>query len=410
MLVLLTMLLTGWTTISQARNRQRARFGDFSYLQAGSKCLIARCDPYFYVSLNDVVAAQHEQRGSIFPMNPVYPTSTLMVLLPFAALGWPLAAYVYTGLAGLLTALACGLVIHRFRFRLSDPVALVFVALLAATPFCDAINFGNPVVLDTALTTLACLLLLRDLAARSQASDTVGWILLGLALSIKPQLATGPALVLFCRPESRRCAMKAGAIAIGLLLFGLAAYRLRLGTFHFLTSLRWAFGLSVVPEGLSDFANREAFDFLNIQVTFAAIPHLSRTAINVLAWTTTAALAVATTWIAARTDALKKKPWTLVALALAISLLPFYHRGYDRVAALLLIPAAAELGVTRRWAMWLYSVLVAFWIANDTLMSHVLRRWRYKPQSPVEEVMLCLLLLASLLWTTPARRLDSIDL
>ena len=410
LLVLLTMLLTGWTTISQARNWHRARFGDFSYLQAGSKCLIARCDPYYYASLNDVVAAQHEQRGYIFPMNPVYPTSTLMVLLPFAALGWPLAAFVYTGLGGLLTALACGLVIRRFGFRLSDPVALIFVALLAATPFSDAIDFGNPVVLDTALTTLACLLLLRDSAARSEASDSVGWFLLGLALSLKPQLAVGPALVLFCRPESRRSAMKAGAMAIGLLLLGLAAYRLRLGTFHFLTSFRWALGLSVMPEGISDFANREAFDFLNIQVTFAAIPHLSRTAINALAWTTTGALAAATAWIAARTEALKKRPWTLVAIALAISLLPVYHRGYDRVAALLLIPAAAELGLTRRWAVWLYCGLVSFWIANDTLMSHVVRRWRYKPQSPAEDVMFCLLLLASLLWTTPTRRLDSIEL
>ena len=410
MLVLLTMLLTGWTTVTQARNRHRAQFGDFSYLQAGSKCLIARCDPYFYVALNDLVAAQQEQRPSIYPMSPVYPTSTLMVLLPFTALGWPLAAFVYTGLGGLMTALACGLMIRRFGFTLSDPVALVFVALLTALPFSDAIDFGNPVVLDTALTTLACLALLRDSVARSRACDTAGWVLLGLALALKPQLSAGPALVLFCRPESRRSAMKAGALAMGLLLIGAAAYRLRLGSYHFLTSLHWAFGLSVMPGGTSDFANREAFHFLNIQITFASIPHLSRTAINALAWTASTALAGAAAWIAARTDALKKRPWTLVALALAISLLPVYHRGYDRVAALLLIPATAEIGLIRRWAAWFYGGLVAFWIANDTLMSHVLRRWRYKPQSPVEDVLFCLLLLSSLLWTSRTRRLDSIDL
>ena len=409
-LTFVVLLLTAWTTVSQARNRHRANFGDFSYLQVGGKCLIDRCDPYFYVSLNNEVAAQREHRVYIFPMSPVYPTSTLMVLLPFAALGWPLAAFVYTGIAGLLTALACGLMIRWFGFRIWDPAVLIFVALLTTVPFSDAIDFGNPVVLDTALTTLACLLLLRDASVRSRSADVVGWILLGLALSLKPQLAAGPAFVLYCRRETRRSASKASALAFGLLLFGLAAYRLRLGSFHFLASLRWAFGLSVMPEGSSDFANREASDFLNIQTTFAAIPQLSRTAINGLAWTTTAALAGATAWLAARTDALKRRPWTLVALALAISLLPVYHRGYDRVAALLLIPAAAELTATRRWAAWLYCGLVAFWIANDTLMAHAIRRWRYKPQSPAEDVLFCLLLLSSLLWTSRTRRLDSIDL
>ena len=262
----------------------------------------------------------------------------------------------------------------------------------------------------TALTALACLLLLRDATAWSKASDTLAWVLLGLALALKPQLAVGPALVLFCRPQTRTPAFKSGALAIGFLFIGLVAYRVRLGTFHFLTSLRWAFGLSVMPEGSSDFANLEASDFLNIQTTFAAIPHLSRAAINALAWTTAAVLAGATAWLAARTEALKKRPWTLVALALAISLLPVYHRGYHRVSALLLIPAAAEIFIIRKGAAWLYCTLVAFWIANDTLMSYAIRRWRYKPQSPAEDVIFCLLLLASLLWTSPTPSLDSIEL
>ena len=410
MLTVLAVLLTAWTTVTQARNRQRANFGDFNYLQAGSKCLIAGCDPYFYASLNNQFVAQHEQRVYIFPMSPVYPTSTLMVLLPFAALRWPLAAFVYTGLGGVLTALACGLIIRRFGLKIWDPPVLIFVALLTTTPFSDAIDFGNPVVVVTALSTLACLLLLRDTTARTKGSDALAWVLLGLAIALKPQLAAGPALVLFCRPDTRRPAFRAGLVAIGLLIFGLLAYRLRLGTFQFLSSLRWAFGLSIMPQGSSDFANFEASDFLNIQTTFAAIPHGSRTAIIALAWATTAGLAAATTWLSSRTSALKNRPWTVVALGLAISLLPVYHRGYDRVSALLLIPAAAQLGLTRKWAAWLYCALVAFWISNDTLMAHAVRRWRYKPQSPVEDVMFCMLLLASLVWTSPTRRLDSIEL
>ena len=397
-LALLAVLLTAWTTVTQAKNQHRANFGDFSYLQAGSQCLIAGCDPYYYAALNDHIASRHEKRVQIFPMSPVYPASTLIVMLPFTGFGWPMAAFVYSGVVGLLMALACGLMIRWLGLRIWDPAALVFVALLVSTPFSDTIDFGNPVALDTALTTLACLLLLRDDAARTKVGDTTAWVLLGLSLAIKPQLAVGPAVVLFCKRETRRAALKAGLMAIGLLVVGIAAYRLRLGSFQFLASLRWAFGLSVMPEGSSDFANNEAADFLNIQGSYAAIPHISRAVVQTLAWTTTAALGIATGWLGTRSDALKKRPWTLVALALAISLLPVYHRGYDRVSALLLIPAVTELAGIRKWVAWLYCALVTFWIANDTLMAHVIRRWRYKPQSPVEDVLFCLILLATLLY------------
>ena len=41
-------------------------------------------------------------------------------------------------------------------------------------------------------------------------------------------------------------------------------------------------------------------------------------------------------------------------------------------------------------------MLACVWIANDTVMTYVLRRWRFKPQNSIEGLLLCLLLLASL--------------
>jgi hypothetical protein len=118
--------------------------------------------------------------------------------------------------------------------------------------------------------------------------------------------------------------------------------------------------------------------------------------VNALAWLTTAALAAVASWVAAKTDALRRRPWTMIALGVGISLLPVYHRGYDRVIALLLVPAAVEMAATRRWLAWAYAAVVTLWIANNTVMAHVLKRWHYAPQSPVEDVVFCALLLVSL--------------
>ncbi len=90
----------------------------------------------------------------------------------------------------------------------------------------------------------------------------------------------------------------------------------------------------------------------------------------------------------------------MIALLTGISLLPVYHRGYDRAIALLLAPAAVELATENKRLAWVYALLVALWIANDTVMTHILRRWHFVPQNPVEDLLFCLVLLASL-WPRP---------
>src|ERR1019366_2467914 len=179
------------------------------------------------------------------------------------------------------------------------------------------------------------------------------WILLGVALALKPQLAIGAATVLLWRRPTRAAALKSGGLALALLVFALAAYRLRLGSFHFLASFRYALWLSAMPGGLADFANGESYDFLNLQITLASIPTISRAMVNVVAWLTTASLAAAAVLIGRSRFAVEKRPWTMIALATAIGLLPIYHRGYDRVIALLLVPVAVELAQTSKRLAWL---------------------------------------------------------
>ena len=390
--MLLLATLAGWTTVRETRRSHKAPFGDFNYLQTGAECLIAGCDPYDYAALNHEAEARHEKKPPIWPMTPVYPPSTLVLLLPFEALRWPAAPYVFNGLGGFATALACLLMVWWLRIRVWDSAAIILVAGLLCLPMASALEFANPALLEAALITISCLLLLQT------EDSVIGWLLLGLSLALKPQLAVGALAVLLWRRGTRAAAIKACALWLALLLVGTLVYRLRLASFHFLATLKWVLWLSALPGGSSDFANNESFDFLNIQTAFALIPHASRAAIQTLAWLTTALLAGATVWCGQRRDAFRRRPWTMIALLTAISLLPVYHRGYDRVIALLLAPAAAEIAAQRRWLAWIYALLVALWVANDTAMAHVLRRWHFVPQNPVDDVAFCLVLLLSLWW------------
>jgi len=400
-LTVLAVLLTTWTTTRETRRWRISPFGDFNNLQTGGQCLISRCDPYDFAALNREIAVRHQAnpqrwhtKPEVWPMTPVYPTSSLLVLLPFEDFGWPIAAYVFNTLAGFATAAALVLLIRSLRIRPWDAAAIPLLAALVCIPMASAIEFANPALLVAAMICIACVLLLQSRLT------TLAWILLGLSLALKPQLAIGAAAILFWRRPTRSAAIKAGALAILLLLVGVAAYRLRLGSFHFLASLRYALWLSSMPGGSSDFANNESFDFLNIQTTFATIPAISRTLVQLLAWATTVTLAAAALPIGRRVCAVNRRPWTMIALATAISVLPVYHRGYDRVIALVLIPATMEVAVTSKRLSWLYAALLTLWIANDTIMSHILKRWLFEPQTPVEDVVFCTVLLASL-WVLP---------
>jgi hypothetical protein len=275
------------------------------------------------------------------------------------------------------------------RIRVWDAAAVMLVATMLCVPMASALEFANPGLLEAALVAVACLLWLGSRWVK------FGWVLFGVSLGLKPQLAIGAVVVLLLKRETRAAAVKACALALLLLVSGVLAYRLRLGSFQFLATLHGVLALSAVPGGSADFGNKESFGFLNFQTVFGAIPGVGREVVNGLAWLTTAAFVAATAWIAMRRDALRRRPWTMIALAVSISLMPVYHRQYDRVIALVLVPAAMEM---RPRLAWVYAVLVTLWIANDAVTEHVLRRWRYAPVNPVWEVVFCAVLLVSLWW------------
>jgi hypothetical protein len=387
---LLLAIVAAWTTVRETRSQHKSPFGDFAYLQTGAECLVDACDPYDYAALTREAQARHEAKPAIWPQSPVYPPSSLLLLLPFQGLGWPTAAYAFDALAGLATLVACVLAAWLLRLQPWHPVAVILIAVLVCQPMSDALEFGNPALLSAALVTMACLLLLET------QFTTAGWIALGGALALKPQLAAGALALLLWRRETRAAAARAAGLAVVLLVAGALAYRVRLGSFHYLATLRWVLWLTSLPAATSDFANDEAFDFLNIQSTLYALTHAPHAIVNAMGWLVTFSLAAAAGWLGHLRGAARRLPWTMIALLTTISLLPVYHRGYDRVIALALAPAAVELAICSKRLAWGYAAVVVFWLANNTVMAHGMKRWHLKPQNPVEELIFCGILLWSL--------------
>src|ERR1700722_16879849 len=178
LLALLLVALTAWTTVRETRRWHKAPFGDFNYLQTGGECLTAGCDPYDYAALNHEAEVRQEKKPPIFPMAPVYPPSTLLLLLPFAPLGWPAAAHVFAAAGALATALACVLMVWWLRIRVWDPAAVVLIVGLVCLPMASVLEFANPALLEAALIVLACLLLLPS------QWTVAGWCLLGTSLAL----------------------------------------------------------------------------------------------------------------------------------------------------------------------------------------------------------------------------------
>jgi hypothetical protein len=111
-----------------------------------------------------------------------------------------------------------------------------------------------------------------------------------------------------------------------------------------------------------------------------------------IAQSITLLLAMATGWQTYRSRAMQTAPWTVLALLALLTLLPAYHRGYDRVIALLLIPAVVEIGNNSARTAQIFALLSVFWLTSDM----VLRRWVSVPVRPAAELMMIAILLVSL--------------
>ena len=384
-LVLLT-LCVGLVTVRKTASKP-GTMTDFSSVHLGARCLVERCDPYVRADIA-AVASKHAEALSAFAL--LYPPSTLLLASPLVAVGWPAAGILWNGFSVLAMALACFLLVEDFQLERTPATLLPVLALFLGTTLLSVLEMGNPALLTACLLVLGCVLSVPVAGAPGRWRPLAGAVLLGVALAMKPQLAVGPVVVWWLYRPTRAAAAKAVLLAALLFLGGVLAYRARLGSFEFLRHLALLrHELSGDGASSQSALNPAAKKFLGVQAIGITLGWAEPWP-GVMAWSLTLLLAAAAYW--RRTVA--RFPWSTLALALLVSLLPVYHRKYDRVVVLLLVPAIAELdSAGRRRLAFLVACGAALWVVYSQVFQYVGARLLKLPLSPMIELAMCGVLL-----------------
>jgi Glycosyltransferase family 87 len=394
---LLACLAVGVTCVlwlrpfSWALSRGEPEARDFAPVIAGAHCLFHTCNPYDSQTVEDFF---HQLTGHgvyIVPEVPVYPPSSFLAISPLLSLKWrPMYLTLTIAGAGLLLA-AYILLTLKFDLFTSIVAYLPIVFAIQSGIMFPALWTGQPAVIAVASGAMGIILLI------SASTPVFATLLLGVSLALKPQLVLAPALYLVLRKPTRRYGVAALAIAAIFFVAGTALLYGQLHSFSFFARESANMKLALQPGHLSDpsNANPDSSGFLNLQVPlFRLIPNLrvDNLLTDIVALVFLLGL-VYTYW---REAAARERPYTIVAVLVLISLISVYHRHYDRLLILLLIPALWELRHLSRLFYWNLTALMFLWIFNQRLLSHLPLGAGTFPYTPLVEVVMCGVFLASL--------------
>jgi len=396
-LALALLAFAAWAVVT-ARIHHPSRFWNFGYIHDGSLCLIDRCDPFDSHAL-DAVGPRHGEppHPPLNPEYPVYPPATLLLAVPLIPLGWPGAAWAIFAVSFLSFATAAAAIVWSVRFRPWICGGAVLLALFVSRSPWLGLYYANPVLLGAGLTTGACVLLLDDRRRHLPAAIT----LLALALCIKPQLALGAVVFFFWKRDTRKAAAWACGLFVAFSVLAVIVYAVRLGGFGYLATERRILALGFQTGHSSDGSLRNpfAFEFVNLQPLFSWLglgPKTDRLA----ACAVTAAIGALVFAAGRSRNLLERRPWTMLSLVLLLSLMPMYHREYDRCLLLALAPAAMELEqdpAYKPWLLWLLPATAAVWFCSEWMLLTFLPGLQGVPLNAACTLALAGLLLWSLL-------------
>jgi hypothetical protein len=392
----LAILLVGSVALRVRPLARTASLWNFGLSHSAAECLRDRCNPYDTQALNREAALRGDRKGEMGPDSVGSPPSALVVVMPLAWVRWPAAGWIYDGVGAVSVMAACTLLILLLWREGSAAGAVLLLGAFAGRPFVQAMLAGNHGLLCVGCTAAACLLLLDP--ARGRQSGWVAAALLGVALAVKPQVAVGASVFLVVKAETRGWAAKAWALFLALLALGCAAYAWRLGSFEFLRSMAQGIELARSEGYMLSPApsNPVAQSFLQLQASLLEVRGCTLWAANTMTALVVGLLVVAGLWIGLGRGGVRTRPRTLLALAVVVSLLPVYHRQYDRMLVLLLVPAAAEMGRAGRLLGWMFTGLGLAWMLWDVVGDRAARGENRWALSPVLELALCAVMLLSL--------------
>ncbi len=336
LLVLLILAATcelGFRGIRRALSDSR----DFAVVYASARTFDAGKNPYDNAALETSwLEATHNHPDDRDPLDlALYPPTTYLLLSPLALLDWNHVRWAWL-LINLIAVAVLVVTLTRYWPEKLSPwrAACVAAFILGFGPIQTAITKGQLAVVVTAILALA-------VVAEARHAVVPAAILIGLAASLKPQIAA-PVIVLYLvQRQWKAIAVVAGVIS---LLLSIAAVRLSwagLSWAHWVGSLLRNVSVAAQPGGVYDPSptNPLAFQLLN------ASPLLRRLTGNQAAITLLLAavgiLVCFFLWRRGQADS------TAFATACVLGLVLIAHRYYD--AAVLVFVFAWALRTASTW-------------------------------------------------------------
>jgi hypothetical protein len=321
-----------------------ADFNDFISPYIQSRALIQGLDPYSPEVLVRLWPVEVEHRplflakeladGSLIAKRGIptaYPLTCLLLLIPLAALPWPVAHLTWLVITSCLILAVIGSLLSLLtahRFGRNDWRAYVFAAsVLALAPLHTGVAAGSIVVSTVALCGIA-------LSQEQRGNGTYAGILFGMAVCLKPQIGL-PFLAYYILRRRWRLSAIAAGVVLAAAMF--AILRLAISGTPWVQNYRMDNNVLLVTGILADFTERNPlrFGLINLQVLFYAILH-STVAATAFACALSVLLFGIWLWLLLRNGLSNHDALLAISSLAVLSLFPVYHRLYD--AFLLIFP------------------------------------------------------------------------
>jgi len=362
---------------------------DSHTIYLAARCLIEHRDPYNVAAFLDVF----EEHGGTVTTDPVerqkfegavmavvYLPTALLVIAPFAALGWGVAQALWTILTICLFTLACCL-IWSIAANSSPPIAALMVGfMLANTEVVFA--FGNAAGVAVSLCAIAVWCFFTERFAFA------GVACLAVSLAMKPHDSAAVWLYfLIAGGGYRKRAAQSMIVVVGLGV--LAAFWTYQVSPHWMQELRSNLALVSARGGIADpgptgISNGTGGMIINLQAVFSVFYDDPRF-YNPATWLVCVPLFIA--WIVRtlRAENSRAETWLALAALVPLSMLPIYHRPYDAKLLVLAVPASAALwaeGGARRW-LGMLTTSAAIAVTSDLPSTVLTMLSRQMPTIPV---------------------------
>jgi Glycosyltransferase family 87 len=350
LLILLLCAASEFIVRGPLRFAHAANFNDFISPYIQTRAWIHGLDPYSPQNLLRLWPADSEHydflahdfaEGTLVYKHGIptaYPLTAFVLLVPVAALPWPVAHAVWL----IITALVFAITVISLMWTAKllpreknewNRRGLVFLTLaLALAPFHTGLAAGSIVTIAVAASAVALFAAERD-------RDLIAGILLAAAVCLKPQIGLPFLFYYLLRRRWRIVGATAGVVVA---LAAIALVRLVASATPWLPNYLYDNRVLLGPGSLGDFTEKDPLRFGLINSQVAAYTILQNRDLATAAAFAVAAIA-GLIWLFLLFRAGRSHHDTLLELSTlaVLSLIPVYHRFYD--ASLLIFPLAWSL-------------------------------------------------------------------